>query len=158
MSEDYYMDRLDELDRRIELHTKGSERLFAEWSRDDSNMLEDFDEGQTKGSFTRYYYHAGYVQAMEDVKSLFNKEPVKGWDPDTEDAPPDREEAERRAKESMLQSLREGYKMSDEQVLALAESGQLPVHPPFALWITLLGRSELLYLHFMRQAEGKIPK
>lgn len=47
-------------------------------------------------------------------------------------------------REGRLQALRVARQRSDEDVIALAERGELPPDPDFAEWLVLLGRGELL--------------
>jgi len=49
-----------------------------------------------------------------------------------------------REKHERLKSLRQWSGLSDEEVIARAEQGTLPGDPPYAEWLVLLGRGELL--------------
>lgn len=48
------------------------------------------------------------------------------------------------ALEARLRALRAWSGKSDAEVIALAKSGELPLDPPYAEWIALLGRGDLL--------------
>ena len=43
-----------------------------------------------------------------------------------------------------LESLRQWSGMTDEEVITRAEQGTLPGDPPYAEWLVLLGRGDLL--------------
>lgn len=47
-------------------------------------------------------------------------------------------------RETRLSALRHQFRLSDAEVIARAEQGQLPGDPPFAEWLVLLGRGDLL--------------
>ncbi|HEX8438788.1 hypothetical protein [Archangium sp.] len=49
-----------------------------------------------------------------------------------------------REREARLSGLRNGYGMTDAEVIARAEQGTLPGDPPYAEWLVLLGRGDLL--------------
>jgi hypothetical protein len=49
-----------------------------------------------------------------------------------------------REKQERLESLRQWSGMTDEDVLTRAEQGTLPGDPPYAEWLVLLGRGDLL--------------
>jgi hypothetical protein len=46
--------------------------------------------------------------------------------------------------EERLKHLREHLKLSDAEVIRLAEAAELPLDPVFAEWLTMLGRGDLL--------------
>jgi hypothetical protein len=52
-----------------------------------------------------------------------------------------------REKQERLESLRQWSGMTDEDVITRAEQGTLPGDPPYAEWLVLLGRGELLGKH-----------
>jgi hypothetical protein len=47
-------------------------------------------------------------------------------------------------KHERLEALRRRYGMTDEEVITRAEQGTLPGDPPYAEWLVLLGRGDLL--------------
>lgn len=47
-------------------------------------------------------------------------------------------------REERLASLREWSGMTDEEVIARAERGDIPPDPPYAIWLVLLNRGDLL--------------
>ena len=47
-------------------------------------------------------------------------------------------------RESRLQALRAWARLTDEDVVHLAEAGNLPQEPEYAEWLILLGRGDLL--------------
>lgn len=57
---------------------------------------------------------------------------------------PDAESLSAEERETRLQSLRQWASMTDQQLLGLAERGQLPADPAYAEWLVLLDRGDLL--------------
>ena len=83
---------------------------------------------------------------IDGVRRLFENAPnIRSWVGGSQfRAAPDpgwMSEEERRAR---LAALSDHYKLSDSDVIRMAETGTLPSDPEFAEWLVLLGRGELV--------------